>query len=610
MKTMFSTANMLSAIERGECFNGTSESGHFSLRINSYAPCIAVVEEASLSFSEHEDSASSLTEMVASLPIVFTLHGTKETRDGALATIAQAVWLKLKAQFQTIPVYVLSSTPHCDSEVANYHIGTQYLDKRRAKKSLSHLKTQLSAIKLPNLDTLVSASNVGALYEADDWLKSLESAVIFCLHLPCVYRDANTGTIFPIVKEAFEMGLRSVLSSHSAELVSPQAMRRKTSYNKLLSEGLPPGLIAVDLALFRLAKGVNTLSYINPINVKAEKRRFLAKPWCYSPVFKYRQLDLDPYAFREKLYRLPLERIEDPAIRALYRRTIDQLAVRIDLLSQIGTEDFLYNSLRYYGQPSEVDINNARFILHSHSEQSDDSLVMFDAKQAIDKFKTYCDFHHLKCQVAANDKLVAKALVGGERLKVNRRQQFSALDIRSLQAHELGVHMLTTLNAKQQPLRIFQLGLPGNTHTQEGLAILAEYLSDSCSIERLKVLALRVIAVNMMVNGHRFAETYQCLHEEHGASPDNAFTVTTRAYRGGGFTKDYLYLNGVKEAFQRYQTEDLASLFVGKTAFEYKPVIDELLQRQIVMPPHIAPWVLSPPEHEDPIVRFLLRSLK
>jgi len=44
-----------------------------------------------------------------------------------------------------------------------------------------------------------------------------------------------------------------------------------------------------------------------------------------------------------------------------------------------------------------------------------------------------------------------------------------------------------------------QLGMPGNTYTQEGLAILSEYLSGNLSLERLRTLALRVLAANMLV---------------------------------------------------------------------------------------------------------------
>ena len=57
------------------------------------------------------------------------------------------------------------------------------------------------------------------------------------------------------------------------------------------------------------------------------------------------------------------------------------------------------------------------------------------------------------------------------------------------------MHRLTTINAKKHPRKGFSLGLAGNTHTQQRLALYGEYRSGSLTIERLQTVALRVIAV-------------------------------------------------------------------------------------------------------------------
>lgn len=136
-------------------------------------------------------------------------------------------------------------------------------------------------------------------------------------------------------------------------------------------------------------------------------------------------------------------------------------------------------------------------------------------------------------------------MVSGRNIKVNMGCQFSPADLNALIHHELGVHMVTSINADRQPLKVLKLGLPGNTHTQEGgLAILCEYLSGNFPLQRLKTLALRVITVDKMVRGDSFSETFNHLVTEHRLDKNDAFTITARAYRGGGFTKDYLYLKG------------------------------------------------------------------
>ena len=71
--------------------------------------------------------------------------------------------------------------------------------------------------------------------------------------------------------------------------------------------------------------------------------------------------------------------------------------------------------------------------------------------------------------------------------------KFTQKEVNALIEHEIGVHMVTTQNSIHQKLKVFNLGLPINTETQEGMAILSEYLSGNITLERLKKIALRVI---------------------------------------------------------------------------------------------------------------------
>ena len=65
------------------------------------------------------------------------------------------------------------------------------------------------------------------------------------------------------------------------------------------------------------------------------------------------------------------------------------------------------------------------------------------------------------------------------RVVIREGANFSWKGALALAHHEVGVHMVTTINATLQPLNIFKIGMPINTKTQEGLAVLSEYLSDN-----------------------------------------------------------------------------------------------------------------------------------
>jgi uncharacterized protein (TIGR02421 family) len=176
--------------------------------------------------------------------------------------------------------------------------------------------------------------------------------------------------------------------------------------------------------------------------------------------------------------------------------------------------------------------------------------------------------------------------------------------------HELGVHMVTTMNARLQPLKIFSLGLPGNTHTQEGLAILSEYLSGNLTLKRLKTLALRVLAVHMMVNNFTFSHTFEVLMDEYHIDQQWAFDIVARAYRGGGFTKDYLYLRGLKDAMAYYENENYHGLFIGKTSFDFLNIINELIQRNILSVPKFLPVSLNMTPKQGNKINFIIDSLR
>lgn len=89
-------------------------------------------------------------------------------------------------------------------------------------------------------------------------------------------------------------------------------------------------------------------------------------------------------------------------------------------------------------------------------------------------------------------------------IKLRKNSLYSRNSLEALTNHEVGVHMLTTINARLQPLRVLRVGMPVNTMTQEGVAIPGEYLSGTLTIDRMKKLALRVMAAHRMVNGHDF----------------------------------------------------------------------------------------------------------
>ncbi len=497
-----------------------------------------------------------------------------------------------------------------EKKTPTFNIGTEQLNSRHWRKELDNLQYQLKHIELPNLSVSVAENVVfkGMGYQASFVTKHFRNTLIMPIEIKKVYMNEIGGEHFPLVIEKLKEGIKKAINEHAAATITRFTKGNHKLVTHVLSSDLPAQVVKLDKDLYSLARGINTLNYITPKNLKQEKKRFLHNSFSYKPRFTYRQLDIDPYKFKERLYRLPVEDVLDVDIQKLYRTVIEQLAMRIELLTSIGTDKFLYNSLRYYGAPNEEDISNAKFILHA-SEYFSTVSTTVDATSAVMSFQQAASEYGVKCKVVEAKNMIARAMVSGRTIKINTNCVFNQTDLNALIHHELGVHLLTTANAEVQPLNIFRLGLPGNTHAQEGLAILCEYLSGNLPLHRLKTLALRVIAVAKMVAGESFNQCYLDLVNDYTVTSDDAFTITLRAYRGGGFTKDFLYLRGLKEALHIYKQGDISSLFIGKTGFDSKGLLDELIARGILKKPMYLPKALNMKNKEDPVMNFILSSI-
>ena len=170
--------------------------------------------------------------------------------------------------------------------------------------------------------------------------------------------------------------------------------------------------------------------------------------------------------------------------------------------------------------------------------------------------------------------------------------------------------MVTTMNAIKQPLNIFKLGFPNNTYTQEGIAVLTEYLSGHLTIKRLKELALRVVAVDMMINGLDFKSVYHELVNSYYIEKNSAFILTTRIFRGGGFTKDHLYLKGFIRILQLYKSgKSINPLLLGKNSIMYYDIYKEMIARELAKPPEFITSILKTPVKSKPEVEYVISGL-
>jgi len=375
-----------------------------------------------------------------------------------------------------------------------------------------------------------------------------------------------------------------------------------------------PDLFSIDTNLDKLVKKIELLNYINPVNIEQEKRNFFASKYNVNPNFKYRRIDFNAHKLQQELLSQDIESIKDEATSNFYREVIYDYSGLIQCIESIGKESkFYYNSLKSFGTPTEKEVENARFILHFDDEYDQELFPVFNANEAADYFVEFSKRYDFKFDLNFSTKISAAAMVQNNKktLLLKKNHRYSPNQLKVLANHEISVHMVTTFNGLEQALKIFHNGFPKNVETQEGLAVFSEYMSGCLTLFRLKELSYRVLAADSLRKGFNFCATFDLLHNQYKLGREEAYTISLRAHRGGGFTKDHLYLTGLKKIYDYYQaTKNLDNLLAGKVSLEYIPMITKWQKDGLADKIKFRNKAFDSCANENSKLEFILQNLK
>ncbi len=376
-----------------------------------------------------------------------------------------------------------------------------------------------------------------------------------------------------------------------------------------------PNLFRIDANLDRLVKKIELLNYINPTNIEQEKRNFFSSKYNLSPNFHYRKIDFNAHKLQQDLFSQDIDSIRDEETRAFYRDVIYDYSGLIECIETIGKgSKFYYNSLKSFGTPTEKDVENARFILHFKDEAYNQEMFpVFNATEASQYFEEFTRRYDFPFKLKFSNKISAAAMVQNntQTLLLKKNHRFSANQLKVLANHEIGVHLVTTYNGMEQPLKIFKNGFPKNVETQEGLAVFSEYMSGCLTLYRLKELSYRVLAIDSLRKGCNFCDTFDLLHNQYKLNREEAYNITLRAHRGGGFTKDYLYLTGLKKIYDFFQKDkNLDSLLAGKVALEQVDIVNKWQKEGVSEAITYKNFAFDKNENTNTTLEFILQNLK
>ncbi|MBU0640203.1 MAG: flavohemoglobin expression-modulating QEGLA motif protein [Planctomycetes bacterium] len=422
------------------------------------------------------------------------------------------------------------------------------------------------------------------------------------LEIRPVYRGAG-GVLYPLILRELRRGLSQALRQTFYKFTRTQTTQRPKHYQVLGRRAVVKAVWEVDRQLAEVSDSFEFLLQVTPANAEQAWRKFERKRFNVAPVFRYRPLPADPVVLKRRLYGTPIERVEDPALSLLLRQKQDELDRQITMLTDVNTCRFVHGSLQLYGGVEDDLKRLADQVLYrlpprtredSRSGHLDAAAFAERAKEEIAYYRQR--WPEVDAGVEVREDLASGLMVSRGSLLIGQHARIPVSRVEPLLQHEVGTHVLTYYNGRAQPFRQLYSGLAGYEAFQEGLAVLAEYLVGGLSRPRMRLLAARVLATRHMIDGATFVDAYRKLNGLYGFDRLTAFTVAMRIYRGGGLTKDAVYLRGLCQMLEYLGSDgEFGPLLVGKIASDHIPIVRELQWRKVLRNPPLSPRYLEMP---------------
>ena len=474
------------------------------------------------------------------------------------------------------------------------------------------LETALGRVKLGRREARVTVQSAGKSCPRsmrpllDATTASEMGCLLYGLEVAPIYRNAETGEVFPDVLRRLRRSLTIAMRRAFFDFTRQHTTHRPAHYHALGRHAVVKAVWDVDRMLAEASDQFDFLLQLTPVNTEQAWNAFKRTKYQRKPVLHYRPLPAESVVLKRNLYKAPVERIEDPALAQIFREKVIAVDRQITMLQDRNSAKCLHESIQLFGGVEDDLLDVAVSILAAIPPGSRDRSPKgtLRAGDLADLARAEIEFLRKQDpQVNATVEVrpdVTGLIVSRGDLLVGSQLVVPASRADALLQHEVGTHVLTFWNGRAQPFQQLHTGLAGYDDLQEGLAVLSEHLVDGLSRPRLRLLAARVLAVHLLVDGASFVDTYRVLCGQYGFARRTAFGIAVRVYRGGGLTKDACYLRGLREVLQYLaKGGTLGNVLVGKIGIAHVPIVKELLWRGVLKEPPLSPRYMDEPATEE-----------
>lgn len=472
-------------------------------------------------------------------------------------------------------------------------------------KTIESLKNRLSEIIInkENAEVSIEYSDNIAPYDMEPLYSNKvfnkDNVYMIGLEVKPIYQDITGKKLYPLELAKLHKGVAAACKMAFYTFMKEHTKIEPIDYRSLGRRVVTKIVKTIDSDLAKIEDSFDFLLQATPVNIEEAWEEFKKSNFSKKPHFHYRPKPFDPSIVKRELFSLPIEYIEDPTLTEIFSEKQDEIDKKITMLKERDSKKFFYGSMQVYGEIEEELLDTAKEILNltkEYKQKGSEHLSADEfsklAQKEIDYYKDI--YPKFKAKVEIREDIVSSAMVSGSKFLIYKWAKFPKNRVQALLNHEIGTHILTYFNGLAQPFKQLHTGLKGYDEMQEGLAVLSEYLCGELSIKRLRVLAARVIAAQSLIDDYDFVKTYNLLTKTYNFAPKTAFTITSRIYRGGGLTKDAIYLRGFIDILEYIKEGgEIEPLYVGKIAANHIPMIKELMLRKVLKNPPLMPKYLK-----------------
>ena len=416
-------------------------------------------------------------------------------------------------------------------------------------------------------------------------------SLVIGVAIPTIYEIPEEREVYSLFYRKFYQRFSETIRRAAYEFIRVQTSNPFKHYLMLGKTLLDKVTLKADSDLAKISEGMSFLLRTTPVNSTGEWRKFEKSNFSKPPAFNYRLITIDPELKKRKLYELPIDQVEDPTLAFILRDKRLEIEKQLTMLEERGTDNFRHIGASIYGNvENHVSIAAQNILLKFPEGKDPEQLERLDchtfaayAQRELQYYQQY--FPNLKLSVEIR-KDVAGIMVSKSKLLVTDQLSLDASRCDALIQHEIGTHILTYCNGKSQPIKQMYAGFAGYDSLQEGLAVLTEYLVDGLTVNRIRLLAGRVVAAESMLKGDDFITTFNLLTKNYNFPSKIAYYITMRVYRGGGLVKDAVYLAGLMNLMKYLQNGgQLELLYMGKFNIDHVDLVEELRYRNVLKPP-------------------------